>query len=165
VTADAIVVVDPIQRARMQGDARPLGPGDRVALLRQLVDEAALAWGASPPLILITAEGGRLVPYLTKSGADALAAGRGASITGIEVVDRVARRTIDVVATAAMPDGRTNVDTGSCEYDPKVAKSYGRARMVATTRARRRVILGLLGSGFSWIEQGEQLAGLEDPEL
>jgi hypothetical protein len=161
VTAD-VVVVNPLERARMQGDARPLGPADRVALLRQLVDEASLAWGASPPIIFITAEGGRLVPYLTKAGADALAASRGASITGLELVDRVARRTIDVTASASMPDGRTNVDVGSCEYDPKQPKSYGRARQVATTRARRRVILGLLGSGFSWIEQGERELGLED---
>jgi hypothetical protein len=34
--------------------------------------------------------------------------------------------------------------------------------MVAATRARRRVILGILGSGFSWSEQGDHELGLED---
>lgn len=160
-TDSAVVVVTPLERARMSGDVRALAPGERVVLLRQLVDEASLRWGASPPVILVSADG-KLVPYVTKSGADQLAKLDGASIVDLFLADTGA--TIDATARARAADGRTNTDVGSCEYDPDVPKSRARARMVAATRARRRVILGLLGSGFGWSEAGDAQAGLEDPE-
>jgi hypothetical protein len=37
--------------------------------------------------------------------------------------------------------------------------------MVAATRARRRVLLGLLGSGFAWSEDGDRQVGLEDVDV
>jgi len=145
----------------MAGDVRALAPADRVALLRQLVDEASLAWGASPPVILVSTDG-KLVPYVTKSGADQLAKLQGASVVDLQLADT--GTVVDATARARAADGRTNTDVGSCEYDPDVPKTRARARMVAATRARRRVILGLLGSGFAWTEDGDAQLGLEDPE-
>lgn len=147
----------------MSGDVRALGPADRVALLRQLVDEANLAWGAAPPVILVSAEGGKLVPYITKAGADQLAKVQGVSLIALDIVDNGVG-VVDVVATARSADGRQNIDSGSCHYDPDVPATRSRARMVASTRARRRTILGLLGSGFAWSQQGDVELGLEDPE-
>jgi len=158
------VALSPIDVALMRGDVRELAPADRMRLVRQLATDAAIAWGASPPVILVTGEGGRLVPYITKAGADQLAAVRGASITGLDVVDAARKRLVEVTAYAKTADGRTNVDVGSCEYDPKEPKSRVRARHIATTRARRRVLLGLLGTGFAWSEAGDHELGLEDPE-
>jgi len=154
-------VVTPTDRALMLGDVKSLAPADRIHLVRQLVDDAGLRWGGSPPVILVSADG-RLVPYLTKSGADMLAQLRGASIVQLDVAD--SGDTIDVTAHARASDGRTNVDTGSCEYQPDQPKTRARARMVATTRARRRVILGLLGSGFAWSQEGDAALGLEDSD-
>lgn len=145
----------------MSGDVRALGPADRVALLRALVDEAQLAWGASPPVILVSADG-KLVPYVTKAGADQLAKVQGVSIVDLQL-EEVAG-VVDATATARDSSGRTNTDVGSCAFDPDVPTTRARARMVAATRARRRTILGLLGSGFSWLEAGEAQAGLDDPE-
>lgn len=144
----------------MSGDVKALGPADRVALLRQLVEEAQLAWGAAPPVILVSAEG-KLVPYITKAGADQLAKVQGVSLVALDIVDN-GTGVVDVVATARAMDGRQNIDSGSCAYDPDVPATRARARMVASTRARRRTILGLLGSGFSWIQEGELQAGLDD---
>lgn len=157
----AVVVLTPIERARMSGDVKALGPADRVALLRSLVDEARLAWGAAPPVILVSADG-KLVPYITKAGADQLAKVQGVSIVALELVE--VQGVVDATATARDSSGRTNTDVGSCAFDPDVPTTRARARMVAATRARRRTILGLLGSGFAWIEAGEAQAGLEDPE-
>jgi hypothetical protein len=153
-----VIVPTPVERALMAGDARDLSPADRVLLLRQLVDDAALRWGGSPPVQFIS-DGKRLVPYITKAGADQLAAVRGASIVSLDVTD--SGSTIDVTAVAKDADGRTNTDVGSCEY-ADIGKSRARARMVAATRARRRTILGLLGSGFAWSEAGDRDLGLED---
>lgn len=155
----AVTVLSPLERARMSGDVRTLAPADRVTLLRALVDEASLAWGASPPVILVSTDG-KLVPYVTKTGADQLAKAQGASIVALEVADTGS--VVDITCTARSQDGRTNTDVGSCEYDPDNPRSRARARMVAATRARRRTILGLLGSGFSWSEAGDREAGLED---
>jgi hypothetical protein len=157
----AVTVLSPLDRARMSGDVRALGPADRVALLRQLVDEAQLAWGASPPVILVSTEG-KLVPYITKSGADQLARAQGVSILELALVELPEAHVVDATCTAADSSGRRNTDVGSCEFDPDVPRSRARARMVASTRARRRTILGLLGSGFGWIEAGEAQAGLDD---
>lgn len=156
-----VQVITPMETARMRGDFRELAPADRQRLAMTLAAEAGLAWGASPPVMLITAEGGRLVPYVTKSGADMLAAIRGASIVSLDVHVEARRKVVNVTATASLPDGRTNVDVGSAPFDTD-PKSYSRARMIATTRARRRVLLGLLGSGFAWSEAGDRQAGLED---
>ena len=157
-----VQVITPAQLARMRGDARELSQPERLRLAVDLAAEAGMSFGASPPVTFITGDGGRLVPYITKSGADMLAALRGASIVSLDVATDARRHVVNVTATAATADGRTNVDLGSADYDPKVAKTYARARMIATTRARRRVILGLLGSGFAWTEQGDRELGLED---
>ena len=156
-----IVVPTNLDRAIMLGDVRSLTQPERIALVRQLAADAAIAWGASPPIILVTAEGGRLVPYITKAGADQLANARDASVS-VELVDRRTKRIVEATATATLPSGRYNQDVGGCAYDPKDAKDYDRARRVAATRARRRAILGLLGTGFAWSEQGDREAGLED---
>ncbi len=158
----AVAVLSPLERARMSGDVRGLAPAERVKLLRQLVDEASLSWGASPPVILVSADG-RLVPYVTKTGADQLAKAQGASVVELTLADT--GTVVDATATARAFDGRTNTDVGSCEYDPDVPRSRARARMVAATRARRRTILGLLGSGFGWIEAGERQLGLDDVDV
>lgn len=162
-TADTpSAIVSPVDLALMRGDVRALSPGDRVALLRRLVTDAGIRWGGSPPLLLITTREGKLVPYLTKSGADQLAAIRDASVTGLDIVD--AGGTVDATAYATdRATGRTNVDVGSCDYGESPS-SRARARMVAATRARRRVLLGLLGAGFAWVEEGDRQAGLEDLE-
>ena len=158
-TDTAVTVLSPVDRARMSGDVRALGPADRVALLRQLVEEAQLAWGASPPVILVSADG-KLVPYITKAGADQLAKVQGVSIVSLDLVE--IDNVVDVTCTAVDMAGRRNTDVGSCGFDVDNGTSRARARMVAATRARRRTILGLLGSGFAWIEAGEHQAGLDD---
>lgn len=158
-----VIVPTKLDLAVMRGDVRELSQPERVQLVRQLAADAAIAWGASPPVILVTAEGGKLVPYITKAGADQLAAVRGVSVS-VELVDRRTKRVVEATARAILPDGRYNDDVGGCDYDPKVPKDYDRARRVASTRARRRAILGLLGTGFAWSERGDREAGLEDAE-
>jgi hypothetical protein len=144
----------------MRGDVTKLSPADRIRLLRRLAEESQLAWGAAPPITLITAQG-RLIPYLTKSGADQLAQVRGASIEGLEGEDDPSG-IVTYTAHVAELGGRRNVDVGSCEYDPTRPATRARARMVAATRARRRALLGLLGSGFAWLAEAEAAVGLED---
>jgi hypothetical protein len=158
-------VASPTDVALMRGDVGSLSPADRIGLLRQLVADASLRWGAAPPVQLITTREGRLVPYLTKAGADQLAMVRGASIDRLELVDLEASKTVDATAYASDQSGRRNVDVGSCEYDPDRPATRARARMVAATRARRRVLLGLLGSGFAWSQDGDQAVGLEDVQV
>jgi hypothetical protein len=156
-----IVTPTKLDLAVMRGDVRELSPAERVQLVRQLAADAAIAWGATPPVILVTGDAGRLVPYITKAGADQLAAMRGVSVS-VAVVDRRTKRVVEATATATLPDGRFNEDIGGADYDPKDPKAYDRARRIAATRARRRAILGLLGTGFAWSEQGDREAGVED---
>jgi hypothetical protein len=153
-------VVTAADAALMRGDVTKLSPAERIRLLRRLADDAQLAWGASPPVVLVSAQG-KLVPYITKSGADQLAQVRGASIEGLEGEDDPSGL-VTYTAHVSDRDGRRNADVGSCEYDPTRPASRARARMVAATRARRRSLLGLLGSGFAWIQDAEAAIGLED---
>jgi hypothetical protein len=155
-------VLSNVDVALMRGDVSKLAPGDRLELIRRLATEAQLAWGAAPPVQLISTREGKLVPYLTKAGADQLAQLRGASVNRLDIEDRPG--IVDATAYASDPTGRTNVDVGSCEYDPEKPASRARARMVAATRARRRVLLGLLGSGFAWSADGDVAIGIEDVE-
>jgi hypothetical protein len=156
-------VASPTDLALWRGDVKSLAPADRLALIRRLVADANLSMGAAPPVVLVSTREGKLVPYLTKAGADQLALVRGASIVSLDVTDT--GTTVDVTARAVDATGRSNMDLGSCEYDPERPATRSRARMVAATRARRRTILGLLGSGFAWSEDGDRQVGLEDVDV
>jgi hypothetical protein len=159
-TDSSSAVVTAVDAALMRGDVTKLSPADRVRLLRRLAEESQLAWGAAPPITLVSAQG-KLVPYITKGGADQLAQVRGASIEGLEAEDDPSG-IVTYTAHVIDRDGRRNVDVGSCEYDTTRPATRARARMVAATRARRRALLGLLGSGFAWLQEAEAAVGLED---
>jgi hypothetical protein len=94
----------------------------------------------------------KLTLYATKTTTDQLRALHGVSITRLEAVlgeDGV----LEVTATAVLPDGRTDQDTGAVSVQGLRGEALCNARMKARTKAKRRVTLSICGLG--WLDESE----------
>jgi hypothetical protein len=132
------------------GDWAKVSPAIRVALYRQICEEH----GMNPlvrPIDLLKDKGGKLIPYVNKSGTAQIVDRREVSI---EIRKRCSEKDgewllLTVEARASLPSGRFNDELGVVEVGPDAtANDLSNAWMKARTKAGRRAVLGLVGLGL-----------------
>jgi hypothetical protein len=138
-----------MERVIAYGDLAKLEPADRVAYYRLVCESLGLNWLTQPFLYLML--NNKLVLYATKGVTDQL---RGRRHVNIEVVDRAQVGDMYVVtARATTPDGRRDEDIGAVDVAGLSGEKLANAYMKATTKAKRRVTLSIVGLG--WLDESE----------
>ena len=102
-------------------------------------------------------EGRHLILYVTKAGGNQLRDVNNISIKPVSV--KIEGGVIVATAEAVMPNGRTDSDVGSVPAEGLKGKDLSNAVMSATTKAKRRVTISILGLGFLDETEVQDLSG------
>lgn len=133
-----------IERLIVLGDLSKLSPDERWSYYIQVCRSVGLN-PATQPFQYITLSG-KLVLYATKGAAEQLRDNNGVSI------DITSRERIDdlyvVTARATTPDGRHDEEIGAVPISNLKGDALANALMKATTKAKRRVTLSMIGLGM-----------------
>jgi hypothetical protein len=133
-----------IERLIVLGDLSKLSPDERWSYYIQVCRSVGLN-PATQPFQYITLSG-KLVLYATKGAAEQLRDNNHVSI------DITSRERIDdlyvVTARATTPDGRHDEEIGAVPIGTLKGDALANALMKATTKAKRRVTLSMIGLGM-----------------
>ncbi len=130
-----------VEQALVQGDLAKLTPTDRVKLYLEVCGSLGLN-PLTVPFQYITLNN-RLVLYALKSCTDQL---RFLHSVNVEIVSRERIDDIYVVTTRArLPNGRTDEEIGAVPIAGLKGEQLANALMKASTKAKRRVTLAIVG--------------------
>lgn len=126
------------------GDCKKLSPEQRLAYYRARCDAAGLDPRAQP-FQFITLNN-KLVLYALKAATDQLTAKHGIQVEILSQATEAGIRIVTVRATTR--DGRSTDEIGAVAVDGLRGDNLCNALMKATTKAKRRAVLGVCGLGL-----------------
>lgn len=143
-----------IEAALLEGDVQCLKPEERTAYYRAICESVGLNW-LTRPLDLLKGQDGKYRFYFRKEATDQLARASQISFTTLHR-ERIEDLYI-VEVRGTLPGGRSLDDQGIVPYPEKAAPTdRANAMMKATTKARRRVTLGLVGLGWQVADEDQR---------
>lgn len=143
-----------IEAALLEGDVQRLKPEERTAYYRAICESVGLNW-LTRPLDLLKGQDGKYRFYFRKEATDQLARANQISFTTLQRERMEDLYLVEVRGT--LPGGRSLDDQGIVPYPEKATPTdRANAMMKATTKARRRVTLGLVGLGWQVADETQQ---------
>lgn len=144
-----------IEAALLEGDVQRLKPGERTAYYRAICESVGLNWLTRPLDLIKGMQDGKYRFYFRKEATDQLARASQISFTTLS------RERMDdlyiVEMRGTLPNGRSLEDQGIVAYPEDAAPTErANAMMKATTKARRRITLGLVGLGWQVADETQQ---------
>lgn len=148
---------DIISKLIIDGDLSKMSQGQRVAYCLHRCRELGIDPAAHPFAILNLS--GKWVLYAKKSCTDMLC--RKHNITR-DIVKREFAQGFYIVEVRASADGRGDTDIGVVEVGSLKGERFANALMKATTKAKRRAVLSLMGVGLMDESEVESIPGARD---
>ncbi len=135
------------------GDLRALTPKERVVYYHLLCEKLSLDPALAP--IQFLELDGKLRPYITRAGAEALRKVHGVSTSLLR--SEVQEGLFVVAVRATLPDGRHEEAVAVADIRDKKGDALVNACLFAETKAKRRATLSLLGLGY-FLDETEALS-------
>ena len=144
-----------MERVIAHGDLKELAPAERVAYYNRVCESLGLN-PYTRPFEYLTLNN-KLTLYARKDATDQL---RKLNAVSVEVISRDLIGDLYVVtARATTADGRSDEDIGAVHVKGLAGEALANAYMKATTKAKRRVTLSIVGLGFTDHTEVEAIEG------
>lgn len=140
----ATTVGTDLEALLIQGDLNKLSPEQRVMYYGKMCESLGLN-PLTRPFDYIKLQG-KLTLYAKKDAAEQLRKLNNVSITDLVVTDD--GKTFEVKVSAALPNGRTDVDMGIVPIAGLGGNDLANAKLKSVTKGKRRVTLSICGLGI-----------------